>query len=323
MAVLEEAREIRLAPTLTQRAQRFGKQSRRAMRTNPPLLVGVVIIVFIILMAISSQIAVMTGVIDKEGYERVKPFEDRGYHSGTFTGERLAHGFLGPSSDHWFGTERSGRDIFIRTLVGSRISLYVGLAVTSITVFLGVSIGLIAGYTRTLDNIIMRFIDGMLAFPTILLALAIIAVFGASLNNVILALAVSGTAGKVRLVRGMVLSLREVQFVEAARAIGAPTWRILYLHIAPNTFAVVMVQATFTLAGTILAEASLSYLGVGVPEHIPTWGNIVAGGQGFVQVAFHVSFFPGLFLTLTVLSVVLIGDALRDYMDPKLRGSLY
>ena len=271
------------------------------MRSNPPLLLGVVIIVVITL------IAILAHVIVTEEYQRVKP----------------RFGFLAPSTDHWFGTDRSGRDVFNRTIIGSRISLYVGFTVTAITVFLGLSVGLIAGYTRLLDNIIMRFVDGMLAFPTILLALAIIAVFGASLNNLILALVVTGTAGKVRLVRGQVLILREVQFVDAARAIGAPVWRILYLHIAPNTFAVLMVQATFTLAGTILAEASLSYLGVGVPEHIPSWGNIVAGGQGYVQVAFWVSFFPGLFLTLTVLSVVLIGDALRDYMDPKLRGKLY
>lgn len=301
MATESRKREFRLAPPLSVKARRFAVQSGRAMRSNPPLFAGVVIITTIVLIAIFAH------VIVTEEYERVKPFD----------------GFLAPSADHWFGTDRSGRDVFDRTIVGSRISLYVGFTVTAITLILGLSIGLISGYTRTLDNIIMRFVDGMMAFPTILLALAIIAVFGASLNNVILALAVTGTAGKVRLVRGQVLILREVQFVEAARAIGAPTWRILFRHIAPNTFAVLIVQATFTLAGTILAEASLSYLGVGVPEHIPSWGNIVAGGQGFVQVAFWVSFFPGLFLTLTVLSVVLIGDALRDYMDPKLRGSLY
>ena len=294
-------KELRLAPPLSVKLQRFLKASVRAMRSNPPLLAGVIIIGFIFLIAIFAH------VIVTEEYERVKPMQ----------------GFLPPAPDHWFGTDRSGRDVFDRTIVGSRISLYVGFTVTAITVFIGMAVGLVAGYTRTLDNIIMRFVDGMLAFPTILLALAIIAVFGASLNNVILALAVTGTAGKVRLVRGQVLSLREVQYVDAARAIGVPVWRILYRHIAPNTLAVVMVQATFTLAGTILAEASLSYLGAGVPEHIPSWGNIVAGGQGFVQVAFWVSFFPGLFLTLTVLSVVLIGDALRDYMDPKLRGQLY
>lgn len=301
MATAGRDRELRLARPLTTKVRRFGVQAGRAMRSNPPLLLGVVIIVVITL------IAILAHVIVTEEYQRVKP----------------RFGFLAPSTDHWFGTDRSGRDVFNRTIIGSRISLYVGFTVTAITVFLGLSVGLIAGYTRLLDNIIMRFVDGMLAFPTILLALAIIAVFGASLNNLILALVVTGTAGKVRLVRGQVLILREVQFVDAARAIGAPVWRILYLHIAPNTFAVLMVQATFTLAGTILAEASLSYLGAGVPEHIPSWGNIVAGGQGYVQVAFWVSFFPGLFLTLTVLSVVLIGDALRDYMDPKLRGKLY
>ena len=301
MATAGRKREFRLAPTLGTKVKRFGVRSGQAMRSNPPLLIGVVIIAFITLVALFAH------VIVTEEYQRVNP----------------RFGFLAPSADHWFGTDRSGRDVFNRTIIGSRISLYVGFTVTAITVLLGLSIGLIAGYTRLLDNIIMRFVDGMLAFPTILLALAIIAVFGASLNNVILALVVTGTAGKVRLVRGQVLTLREVQFVDAARAIGAPIWRILYLHIAPNTFAVLMVQATFTLAGTILAEASLSYLGAGVPEHIPSWGNIVAGGQGYVQVAFWVSFFPGLFLTLTVLSVVLIGDALRDYMDPKLRGKLY
>lgn len=301
MATTGQQRELRLAPSLATKVKRFGVRSGQAMRSNPPLLIGVVIITVITLIALFAH------VIVTEEYERVKP----------------RFGFLPPSAENWFGTDRSGRDVFDRTIIGSRISLYVGFTVTAITLFLGLSIGLIAGYTRLLDNIIMRFVDGMLAFPTILLALAIIAVFGASLNNVILALVVTGTAGKVRLVRGQVLTLREVQFVDAARAIGVPVWRILYLHIAPNTFAVLMVQATFTLAGTILAEASLSYLGAGVPEHIPSWGNIVAGGQGYVQVAFWVSFFPGLFLTLTVLSVVLIGDALRDYMDPKLRGKLY
>ena len=301
MATAGRKREFRLAPSFGTKVRRFGVLSGQAMRSNPPLLIGVVIIAFITLVALFAH------VIVNEEYQRVNP----------------PFGFLAPSADHWFGTDRSGRDVFNRTIIGSRISLYVGFTVTAITVLVGLSVGLIAGYTRLLDNIIMRFVDGMLAFPTILLALAIIAVFGASLNNLILALVVTGAAGKVRLVRGQVLILREVQFVDAARAIGAPVWRILYLHIAPNTFAVLMVQATFTLAGTILAEASLSYLGAGVPEHIPSWGNIVAGGQGYVQVAFWVSFFPGLFLTLTVLSVVLIGDALRDYMDPKLRGKLY
>ena len=210
--------------------------------------------------------------------------------------------------------------MFDRVIAGSRVSLYVGFAVTFISVVLGLVIALFAGYFRLLDHILMRFVDGLLAFPTILLALALIALLGGSVNNVIIALSVTGTASKVRLVRGQVLSLREEQFVEAARAIGAPVWRILFLHIAPNTIGIVLVQATFTLATAILAEASLSFLGAGVPEFIPTWGNIVATGKGYVQVAFWISFFPGVFLTLTVLAVVLIGDALRDYLDPKLRG---
>ena len=157
-------KELRLAPPLSVKLQRFLKASVRAMRSNPPLLAGVVIIGFIFFVAIFAH------VIVTEEYERVKPMQ----------------GFLPPAPDHWFGTDRSGRDVFDRTIVGSRISLYVGFTVTAITVLIGMAVGLVAGYTRTLDNIIMRFVDGMLAFPTILLALAIIAVFGASLNNVIL-----------------------------------------------------------------------------------------------------------------------------------------
>jgi peptide/nickel transport system permease protein len=168
----------------------------------------------------------------------------------------------------------------------------------------------------------MRFVDAMLAFPTILLALALIALWGPGLPNVILALTVTGTASKVRLVRGQVLSLRESTYVEASRVAGASTVRILLTHVMPNTLGIVIVLATFTLASSILAEAGLSFLGAGVPSHIPSWGNIIANGQRHVQVSFWVSFFPGIFLTLTVLAVVLIGDALRDHLDPKLRGRL-
>ncbi|MCI0441506.1 MAG: ABC transporter permease [Chloroflexi bacterium] len=288
----------RTAPTLSQRASRFTKVSFRLMRSNPNLAIGVSILLVI------SVIAIFAPLIATSDYTRVAPLE------------RLKP----PSAEHWFGTDDVGRDVFDRTMVGSRISLLVGFAVTGISVAVGLVIALFAGYFRRLDNIVMRFVDGLLAFPTILLALALIALLGASINNVIIALSVTGTAAKVRLVRGQVLSLREQQFVDGARAIGAPVWRILFLHIAPNTISVVMVQATFTLASTILAEASLSFLGAGVPNYIPTWGNIVASGSGRIQVAFWVSFFPGLFLTLTVLSVVLIGDALRDYLDPRLRG---
>lgn len=288
---------IRLAPSASARVRRAVNACILISRANPNVMIGMVILAAIFLITAFSPIIV------------------RSDYTQTTTDLRLP-----PSADHWFGTDAFGRDVFDRVVAGSRVSLYVGVAVTVISVVLGLVIALFAGYFRILDHVLMRFIDGLLAFPTILLALALIALLGGSVNNVIIALSVTGTASKVRLVRGQVLSLREEEFVEAARAIGAPVWRILFLHIAPNTFGIVMVQATFTLATAILAEASLSFLGAGVPEYIPTWGNIVATGKGYVQVAFWISFFPGVFLTLTVLAVVLIGDALRDYLDPRLRG---
>ena len=297
MATQQEQPSIRLAPSAGARARRFFDAFIIITRSNPNVLIGVVILTAILLMTVFSPIIV------------------RSDYTQTTTDLRLP-----PSLEHWFGTDAFGRDVFDRVIAGSRVSLYVGFAVTFISVVLGLVIALFAGYFRLLDHILMRFVDGLLAFPTILLALALIALLGGSVNNVIIALSVTGTASKVRLVRGQVLSLREEQFVEAARAIGAPVWRILFLHIAPNTIGIVLVQATFTLATAILAEASLSFLGAGVPEFIPTWGKIVATGKGYVQVAFWISFCPGVFLTLTVLAVVLIGDALRDYLDPKLRG---
>ena len=229
---------------------------------------------------------------------------------------------LPPSTDSWFGTDNWGRDVFDRTIVGTRLSFLVGFSVTLISTVLGVSIALIISYFRILDAVMMRFVDGFLAFPTILLALALISLIGPSIGNVIIALSVTATASKIRLVRGAVLSLRESTYVEAARAVGVPVPRILMFHVLPNIVSIIIVQATFTLASAILAEASLSFLGAGVPEYVPSWGNIIATGQGYIQVGFHISFFPGLFLTVTVLAVVLIGDSIRDHLDPKLRGRL-
>lgn len=283
---------------------RLGAASRttlRMARQNPNMGLGLVILTLAGLVAIFSPLITRTDYISVDPINRLQA----------------------PSAQHWFGTDNYGRDVFDRTIAGSRIALFVGFSVTAISVTIGLAIALFAGYYRILDNIVMRFVDGLLAFPTILLALSLIALLGSSLTNVIIALSVTATASKVRLVRGAVLSLRETQYVDAARAIGAPTWRILFLHIAPNTFSILMVQATFTLAVSILAEATLSFLGAGVPPHIPTWGNIVAVGNQYVHVAFWIAFWPGLFLTLTVLAVVLIGDALRDFLDPRLRGSLH
>jgi peptide/nickel transport system permease protein len=227
-----------------------------------------------------------------------------------------------PSSDHWFGTDNWGRDVFDRTIVGTRLSFVVGFSVTLISTIIGVGVALVISYFKLLDSIMMRFVDGLLAFPTILLALALISLIGPSVGNVIIALSLTASASKIRLVRGAVLSLRDSTYVDAARAVGVPVPRILLRHVLPNIVSIIIVQATFTLASAILAEASLSFLGAGVPEYVPSWGNIIATGQGYIQVGFHISFFPGLFLMITVLAVVLIGDSVRDHLDPKLRGRL-
>ena len=286
--------------TLSERVRRASTGTRRILRREPTVLAGTVILL------ITAFLAIFGPVLARTEYTRVDP----------------ANRLLAPSAEHWFGTDAAGRDVFDRTIVGARLSLRVGFTVTAITVVFGTLIALVVGYSRALDNIVMRFVDGLLAFPTILLALALIALLGQSINNVIIALSITGTASKIRLIRGVVLTLRETAYVDAARGMGARVPRILLVHIAPNTLSLVIVQATFTMASTVLAEASLSFLGAGTPEFIPSWGNIVANGQGLVQRAFWISFFPGLFLTLTVLAVVLIGDALRDYLDPKMRGRL-
>ena len=265
------------------------------LRRNPNMLFGVVILSVVMVIAIFSPLLTRTDP------SKLNPFD------------RLQS----PRSTHWFGSDHLGRDVFDRTLVGSRVSLLVGFSVGIITSVLGMAIGLIAGYYRRLDDVIMRFMDGLMAFPSLLLALALIAVLGASVFNVILVICVVDTPRMVRVVRGAVLSLREQQFVEAANAIGTPTWRIMVRHIAPNTFAPVMVQATFIFALAIIVEANLSFLGAGVPPSIPSWGNIMGQGRTYLQIAVWVTFFPGLFLSLSVLAINLVGDGLRDTLDPR------
>ncbi|MXY22165.1 MAG: ABC transporter permease [Dehalococcoidia bacterium] len=225
---------------------------------------------------------------------------------------------LAPSLEHWFGTDNTGRDVYSRTIHGGRVSLLVGFSVAILTVCAGMVIGLISGYDRRADIVIQRFMDAIMSFPTLLLALALIAMLGSSITNVIIVITVVDTPRMVRIVRAQVLALREFQFVEAARSIGAPTWRILLLHVAPNTFAPVMVQATFVFATAILVEAGLSFLGLGIPPDLPSWGNILALGRTYLQTAVWVSFFPGLILTISVLAINLVGDGLRDALDPKL-----
>ena len=292
--------EWQLTPPLSTRLRgMLGATGKAAKR-------DIVLGMSISLLFLGLFLAVFAPTLARTDYERTDP----------------VNRMLPPSNDNWFGTDNWGRDVFDRTIVGTRLSFLVGFSVTLISTVVGVAIALIISYFRILDAVMMRFVDGFLAFPTILLALALISLIGPSIGNVIIALSVTATASKIRLVRGAVLSLRESTYVEAARAVGVPVPRILMFHVLPNIVSIIIVQATFTLASAILAEASLSFLGAGVPEYVPSWGNIIATGQGYIQVGFHISFFPGLFLTVTVLAVVLIGDSIRDHLDPKLRGRL-
>jgi peptide/nickel transport system permease protein len=227
-----------------------------------------------------------------------------------------------PGSEYWFGTDMYGRDIYARTLHGGRISLAVALSVSLLTTVFGVSIGLVSGYSRLLDGIIMRIVDGMMAIPAILVAIALMALMRASLQNVIIAITVSEVPRMIRLVRSVVLTLREQTYVEAATAVGAGRFRNMVRHIVPNTLGPIIVQATYVMAVAVIIEAYLSFLGAGTPPDVPTWGNIMAEGRALFQLAFWIILFPGLFLAVTVLGFNLIGDGLRDALDPRLSRSI-
>lgn len=220
-----------------------------------------------------------------------------------------------PSAVRWFGSDHFGRDVYSRTLYGARISLTVGAAVAVLSLALGTALGLVIGFYRRLDTIMMRVMDGLMAIPAILLALALMAMMRGSVRNVVVALVIPEIPRVIRLVRASVLSLREHTMVEAARALGVGTPRILLRYILPALVAPLVVQATYICASAILFEAYLSFLGAGTPPHIPSWGNMMAEGKTYVQLAFWIILFPGLFLALTVLAINLVGDGLRDLLD--------
>ncbi|MEP7083505.1 MAG: ABC transporter permease [Betaproteobacteria bacterium] len=227
-----------------------------------------------------------------------------------------------PRLTHWFGTDELGRDVFSRVIFGARYSLLIGALVVLISMLCGVLLGLAAGLFRRLDGPVMRLVDAMMSFPDILLAIALVAVLGASMTNVILALAIVYTPRVARVVRASTLVVRELLFVEAARALGVATWRILFIHILHNIASPILVQATFIFAYAVLAEAGLSFLGVGVPPVLPTWGTMIASGQQFAHQAIWLVVFPGVAIILSALSLQMVGDGLRDLLDPKLRKSL-
>ncbi|HNY47098.1 MAG TPA: ABC transporter permease, partial [Casimicrobium sp.] len=215
------------------------------------------------------------------------------------------------------GTDSFGRDIYSRVIYGARVSLTVGVTVAIVSLIIGTFFGLMAGYFRRVDAILMRVMDGMMAIPGILLAIALVAAWGARLSTVIIAIAVPEIPRVTRLVRSLVLSIREEPYIEAAVSIGTPTWKILMKHVLPNSIAPMIVQGTYVCASAILLEAILSFLGLGLPSEIPTWGNIMAEARVVFSSAPHNMWFPGIFLGLTVLAVNVLGDGLRDTLDPK------
>lgn len=227
----------------------------------------------------------------------------------------------GPSAAHWFGTDNLGRDILSRVIYGSQVSLKAGLISVGIALAIGLPIGLFSGYYRGFwdELIIMRFTDAMLAFPPLVLALTLAAVLGAGLENAMLAIGLVFTPNYIRLMRGEVLARRESEYVEAAKSSGIKDWRIMLFHILPNSMGPILVMATLNIAGAIIAEASLSFLGLGTQPPTPSWGAMLAEGQGYLTEAPWLVIFPGLFIFLAVMAINLFGDGLRDMLDPKLK----
>ena len=267
-----------------------------AVRRHPTVVAGGVILVLIAAVAV---LAPYLGTSDPLAVSPVK---------------RLRF----PSAASWFGTDPYGRDVYSRTLFGARVSLQVGLGVAILSTAVGLAIGLITGFRRLVDAVLMRFMDGLMSVPPVLLAIALMALTKASLGNVIIAITLSEVPRVARLVRGVVLSLREQPFVEAAVAAGTPFFRTLWRHILPNTVAPVLVQATYICASAMITEAVLSFIGAGTPPQIPSWGNIMAEGRSYFQIRPYLIIFPGVFLSLTVLAVNLVGDGMRDALDPRL-----
>ncbi len=267
----------------------------RFVRRNTTLVIGLIILAVMVILALIAPIFAGDPYTMKP-IQRLKP----------------------PSEAFWFGTDQLGRDVFARTIYGARISLIVGISVAVLSIVVGLVIGLLAGVLRWVEAIVMRLLDGLMAIPAILLAIALVSLFGASVGIVIVAIVIPEIPRVVRLVRSVVLATREQPFVEAAIAGGAPTWKILIRHILPPTIPPLIVQATYICASAILVEAGLSFLGAGTPPEIPTWGNMIAADRIYLGRAPWCIFWPGIALALVVLAVNLVGDGLRDRLDPRI-----
>ena len=271
----------------------LGGRVRRVATRQPMFTLGVLVLAVIVLAGVLAPLWWTGDPLQMRPIQRLKP----------------------PSAERWFGSDHFGRDVYTRTLYGARISLVVGAAVSLVSLALGTTLGLVIGFYRRLDTVMMRVMDGLMAIPAILLALALMAMMRGSVRNVVIALVIPEIPRVIRLVRASVLSLREHTMVEAARALGVGTPRILLRYVLPALVAPLVVQATYICASAILFEAYLSFLGAGTPPHIPSWGNIMAEGKTYVQLAFWIILFPGLFLAATVLAINLVGDGLRELLD--------
>jgi peptide/nickel transport system permease protein len=277
---------------------------------NPSVIVGGAILLVMLVIAI---LAPFLGTVDPT---RIDPAA-RNKKPDTEITYRLDNGQTAKRVAI-FGTDSLGRDVYSRVIYGTRVSLAVGIAVSLFAVAIGTMIGLVSGYVRWLDGIIMRIMDGLMAIPGILLAIALVSIWRAGLITVIFAIVVPDVPRVVRLVRSIVLTVREEPYVEGAVSVGTPTWVLMFRHILPNTIAPLIVQGTFIAAAAILAEAALSFLGIGIPPEIPSWGNIMAEGRTLFRVFPHNIFYPGIFLAFTVLAINIMGDGLRDTLDPKM-----
>jgi peptide/nickel transport system permease protein len=277
---------------------------------NPNVIFGGLILLAMLTIAI---LAPFLGTVDPQ---RIDPAA-RNKKPGTEITYRLDDGTTAKRIAI-MGTDSLGRDVYSRVLYGARVSLAVGVAVSVISVAIGMVIGLVSGYIRWADGIIMRIMDGLMAIPGILLAIALVSIWRAGLITVVFAIVVPDVPRVVRLVRSIVLTVREEPYVEGAISVGTPTWILMFRHILPNTVAPLIVQGTFLAAAAILTEAALSFLGIGIPPEIPSWGNIMAEGRTLFRVFPHNILYPGIFLALTVLAINIMGDGLRDTLDPKM-----
>jgi peptide/nickel transport system permease protein len=272
------------------------KRFRDAFRRHPTAIVGAAIL---LLMIAAAVLAPWLHTVDPEAVSPVKRLRP-------------------PSEMYWFGTDALGRDVYSRVVYGARVSLVVGLSVAFLSTLLGLGIGLVTGYLRHVDAVVMRVMDGLMSIPSVLLAIALMALTKASVGNVIAAITIAEMPRVVRLVRSLVLTLREQPYVEAAIASGTSLPRILARHLVPNLTAPLLVQGTYVCGSAMITEAILSFIGAGTPPNIPSWGNIMAEGRSLIQIAGHLLLYPGIFLSLTVLAVNLVGDGMRDALDPRL-----